>query len=74
MHDHSHRRARSPSVTQQHHRTPEPTAPQQQLHHHLQSQQETRDELALGDAQEEIRRLNAMVDELERLIRVKMNV
>ncbi|KAF9099056.1 hypothetical protein BGX23_004298 [Mortierella sp. AD031] len=60
---------------------------QQQQHHHHQRQQTPpppqqqqqqqqgggKDELALGDAHEEIKRLNTMVDELERVIRVRMN-
>ncbi|KAI8359285.1 Up-regulated during septation-domain-containing protein [Mortierella sp. GBAus27b] len=35
-------------------------------------QQQPRDEYAIEDANEEIKRLNAMVDELERLVRLKM--
>jgi len=83
------RRARSPSVPHQYHRQDLPRGtsrsrqaggaqqlqPQQQ--HQLpqqQQQHDNKDDLALGDAQEEIRRLNLMVDELERLIRLKMNV
>jgi hypothetical protein len=53
---------------------PQPSARHYQQQHGAQSQQEPKDELTLGDAQEEIRRLNAMVDELERLIRLKINV
>ncbi|KAF9437370.1 hypothetical protein BGZ76_001038 [Entomortierella beljakovae] len=34
---------------------------------------ETKDELVIGDAHAEIKRLNAMVDELERLVMLKMN-
>ncbi|KAF9191224.1 hypothetical protein BGZ50_009570 [Haplosporangium sp. Z 11] len=33
---------------------------------------EPKDELVIGDAHEEIKRLNAMVDELERLVRLKL--
>ncbi|KAF9966966.1 hypothetical protein BGZ70_000562, partial [Mortierella alpina] len=41
---------------------------QESLEHH----QQPKDELVVGDAHEEIKRLNAMVDELERLVRIKM--
>ncbi|KAF8980968.1 hypothetical protein BGZ46_003428 [Entomortierella lignicola] len=36
-------------------------------------QPENKDELLIGDAHEEIKRLNAMVDELERLVKLKLN-
>ncbi|KAF9930838.1 hypothetical protein FBU30_011205 [Linnemannia zychae] len=83
-HDHHYRRARSPSVPHQHRadmnrgisRTRQPssnlatTQPQQ----YQQYLQESKDETALGDAQEEIRRLHLMIDELENLVRHKINV
>jgi hypothetical protein len=85
-HHHHHRRARSPSVPHQHqHQHQQPVrrlSRSKQLTPNGSSsslltpqQQEANDEqLALGNAQEEIRRLNMMVDELERLIHLKINV
>ncbi|KAH7028470.1 hypothetical protein BKA57DRAFT_479641 [Linnemannia elongata] len=83
-HHHHQRRARSPSVPHQHQQQPVRRLSRSKTSNGggsssslltQQQQQEASDEqLALGNAQEEIRRLNMMVDELERLIHLKINV